>query len=55
MNSRDCLDEIAAVKGLSIRVLIAQIDARRTSSNLSSEIRAFVLDHNRTEHPPQRD
>ena len=40
------LTEIAALRGVSITALIAEIDrGRETSANLSSAIRVFVLQH----------
>jgi predicted DNA-binding ribbon-helix-helix protein len=42
------LKVIAAHEGVSVSRLIAQIDAQRQHSNLSSAIRLYVLDHYRT-------
>ena len=41
------LKEIAAARGLTLSQLIGSIDAEGGSSNLSSAIRLFVLDHYR--------
>jgi predicted DNA-binding ribbon-helix-helix protein len=42
------LKEIASTRQLTLRALVADIDAGRTRGNLSSAIRLFVLDHYRT-------
>ncbi|MGV6873347.1 ribbon-helix-helix domain-containing protein [Pseudochelatococcus sp. B33] len=47
----DALREIAEARGSSIAGLIAEIDARRGDSNLSSAIRLFVLAHFRRAAP----
>lgn len=39
--------EIADARGLTIRALIAEIDAGREEANLSSAIRVYVLRHYR--------
>ena len=41
----DALREIADHKDMAISTLVAAIDRNRTTSNLSSAIRVFVLDH----------
>jgi len=41
----DALREIADDKQVAISTLVATIDHSRTTSNLSSAIRVFVLDH----------
>jgi predicted DNA-binding ribbon-helix-helix protein len=41
----DALREIADDKHVAISTLVATIDHSRTTSNLSSAIRVFVLDH----------
>ena len=41
----DALREIADHKHMAISTLVAHIDHNRTTSNLSSAIRVFVLDH----------
>jgi len=41
----DALREIADDKQVAISTLVATIDHTRTTSNLSSAIRVFVLDH----------
>lgn len=41
----DALREIADHKDVAISTLVAAIDHSRTTSNLSSAIRVFVLDH----------
>jgi predicted DNA-binding ribbon-helix-helix protein len=41
----DALREIAEDKQVAISTLVATIDHNRTTSNLSSAIRVFVLDH----------
>jgi predicted DNA-binding ribbon-helix-helix protein len=43
------LKTIAHTHHLPLSVLVAQIDGTREQSNLSSEIRAFVLRHSRNE------
>lgn len=42
------LKEIASARDLTLRALVADIDSRRSTGNLSSAIRLFVLDHYRT-------
>jgi len=44
----DAMNEIAGLKGVTLTELVAQIDADREHSNLSSAIRVFVLDHFRS-------
>jgi predicted DNA-binding ribbon-helix-helix protein len=44
------LKEIADLQRVSVSKLIAAIDATRKQSNLSSEIRIFVLEHFRNKH-----
>lgn len=39
------LNEIASSKGALVGDLVAEIDAAREHTNLSSAIRVFVLDH----------
>jgi predicted DNA-binding ribbon-helix-helix protein len=41
----DALREIADRKDMAISTLVAAIDHNRTTSNLSSAIRVYVLDH----------
>ena len=41
----DALREIADHEHMAISTLVAHIDHNRTTSNLSSAIRVFVLDH----------
>jgi predicted DNA-binding ribbon-helix-helix protein len=41
------LKEIASARHLTLSALVAGIDSGRTSGNLSSAIRLFVLDHYR--------
>src|SRR5262245_21236791 len=41
----DALREIADEKDIAISTLVAAIDHNRTTSNLSSAIRVYVLDH----------
>jgi predicted DNA-binding ribbon-helix-helix protein len=41
----DALREIADRKDMAISTLVAAIDRSRTTSNLSSAIRVYVLDH----------
>ena len=41
----DALREIAGHEHMAISTLVAHIDHNRTTSNLSSAIRVFVLDH----------
>lgn len=41
----DALREIAEHEQMAISTLVAHIDHHRTTSNLSSAIRVFVLDH----------
>lgn len=41
----DALEQMAADKSLSLPALIAQIDTGRTSTNLSSSIRVYILNH----------
>ncbi|HSL78986.1 MAG TPA: ribbon-helix-helix domain-containing protein [Pseudolabrys sp.] len=41
----DALREIADHEQMAISTLVAHIDHNRTTSNLSSAIRVFVLDH----------
>jgi predicted DNA-binding ribbon-helix-helix protein len=41
----DALREIADQKDIAISTLVAAIDHNRTTSNLSSAIRVYVLDH----------
>jgi predicted DNA-binding ribbon-helix-helix protein len=41
----DCLKEIAADRGTTVAELIAEIDQKRSQSNLSSAIRLFVLEY----------
>ena len=41
----DALREIAEQKDIAISTLVAAIDRSRTTSNLSSAIRVYVLDH----------
>lgn len=41
----DALREIADHEHMAISTLVAHIDQNRTTSNLSSAIRVFVLDH----------
>jgi predicted DNA-binding ribbon-helix-helix protein len=41
----DALREIADDEKMAISTLVAHIDHNRTTSNLSSAIRVFVLDH----------
>lgn len=43
----EALREIAEARGSSIAGLVAEIDAQRDDSNLSSAIRLFVLAHYR--------
>jgi predicted DNA-binding ribbon-helix-helix protein len=43
------LKEIAADRHLTMSDMVAGIDATRTSGNLSSAIRLFVLDHYRAQ------
>ncbi|HET7715578.1 MAG TPA: ribbon-helix-helix domain-containing protein [Bauldia sp.] len=40
----EALGEIAAARGISVTAVIAEIDERRGSANLSSAIRLHVLD-----------
>jgi predicted DNA-binding ribbon-helix-helix protein len=51
----DALREIADHEHMAISTLVAHIDHNRTTSNLSSAIRVFVLDHfrhgDRSERP----
>jgi predicted DNA-binding ribbon-helix-helix protein len=50
----DALKEIAASKGFSLAGLIAEIDAARgvtPTSNLSSALRVYVLEHIRRRKP----
>jgi predicted DNA-binding ribbon-helix-helix protein len=42
------LKEIASERDLTLSEIVAAIDSGRDSSNLSSTIRLFVLDHYRT-------
>jgi len=42
------LKEIASERDLTLSEMVAAIDSARDSSNLSSTIRLFVLDHYRT-------
>lgn len=42
------LKEIASERDLTLSEMVAAIDSERDSSNLSSTIRLFVLDHYRT-------
>ena len=42
------LKEIASDRKLTLSKLVSAIDSARTSSNLSSALRLFVLDHYRT-------
>ncbi len=42
------LKEIAAQRGVTLSAMIAAIDTERPSSNLSSTLRLFVLEHYRT-------
>jgi predicted DNA-binding ribbon-helix-helix protein len=42
---RDALREIANHEHMAISALVATIDHDRTTNNLSSAIRVFVLDH----------
>ena len=42
------LKEIASERDLTLSEMVAAIDSGRDSSNLSSTIRLFVLDHYRT-------
>lgn len=42
------LKEIASARDLTLRALVADIASRRTTGNLSSAIRLFVLNHYRT-------
>ncbi|HYP58336.1 MAG TPA: ribbon-helix-helix domain-containing protein [Beijerinckia sp.] len=39
----DGLKQIAAMRGVSLAALVAEIDAARGAANLSSAIRVFVL------------
>ena len=39
----DALHDIAAARGISIHALVTEIDRDRTTINLSSAIRAFVV------------
>lgn len=39
----DMLKEIAAERGLSLNVLVAEIDQNKSSSNLSSAIRIYII------------
>jgi len=41
------LKEIASARHLTLSAMVAEIDSGRTSGNLSSAIRLFVLDHYR--------
>jgi predicted DNA-binding ribbon-helix-helix protein len=41
------LKEIAALEGLSLAALVAQVDAGRGEANLSSALRVFVLEKTR--------
>jgi predicted DNA-binding ribbon-helix-helix protein len=50
----DALREIAERKDMAISTLVAAIDHSRTTSNLSSAIRVYVLDHFR-HHDDARD
>jgi predicted DNA-binding ribbon-helix-helix protein len=50
----DALREIADHKDVAISTLVAAIDRSRTTSNLSSAIRVYVLDHFR-HHDDSRD
>jgi predicted DNA-binding ribbon-helix-helix protein len=43
------LKQIAHTQHVPLSVLVAQIDGTREQSNLSSEIRVFVLRHSRNE------
>lgn len=43
----DALREIAAAEGVAVAALIAEIDSRRETVNLSSALRLHVLDHYR--------
>jgi predicted DNA-binding ribbon-helix-helix protein len=42
------LKEIASARNVTLSALAANIDSGRTSGNLSSALRLFVLDHYRT-------
>ena len=48
----DALREIADHEQMAISTLVAHIDHSRTTSNLSSAIRVFVLDHFRRSDKP---
>jgi predicted DNA-binding ribbon-helix-helix protein len=48
----DALREIADRKDIAISTLVAAIDHSRTTSNLSSAIRVYVLDHFRHKDDP---
>lgn len=42
---RDCMNDIAATRGVSVDALITEIADNKTFSNLSSAIRVFVLEY----------
>lgn len=42
------LKKIAGERGLTLSELVGMIDEKRTSNNLSSEVRLFVLDYYQT-------
>ena len=46
------LKEIAESRGVSVSVIVAEIQAQDRRTNLSSAIRLFVLDHYRTHTAP---
>jgi predicted DNA-binding ribbon-helix-helix protein len=43
----DALKQIAAADGIAVAALIAEIDSRRETVNLSSALRLHVLEHYR--------
>ena len=49
----DALREIAEHRDIAISTLVAHIDHNRTTNNLSSAIRVYVLDHFRHGDRPQ--
>ena len=49
----EALREIAEQKDIAISTLVAAIDRSRTTSNLSSAIRVYVLDHFRRKDDPR--
>ncbi|VTZ26501.1 hypothetical protein MPC4_80011 [Methylocella tundrae] len=49
----DRLRRLAAERGTSLAIVVAEIDARRGAANLSSAIRVFVLESAPWPAPPQ--